>query len=215
MLKADLAAVGIAYEDEQGRVLDFHALRHTFITNLRHAPSRVAQKLARHKSSAMTDRYTHIRLHDERAALDLLPDLTVPAESEAAKKTGTDDGPVDETKKPTSDVRKSGAPYGALWGANGRIGSEAGAKANRTPGIGNAVSEWARLDSNQRPTHYECAALTAELRARRRGAIVSRLGQSLPSEWAGCKDFWPGWALGPDTRRGADGVDFGATVRYR
>ncbi len=89
MLKADLEAAGIAYEDEQGRVLDFHATRHTFITGLRHAPSRVAQKLARHKSSAMTDRYTHVRLNDERAALELLPDLTTP-DTQSQRATGTD-----------------------------------------------------------------------------------------------------------------------------
>jgi hypothetical protein len=62
-------------------------LPHTFITELRHAPARVGQKLARHKSSAMTDRYTHVRMHDERAALEGLPDLTAPAaEAVRAKK---------------------------------------------------------------------------------------------------------------------------------
>jgi len=92
MLKADLADAKIPYIDDNGEVLDFHALRHTFITNLRNAPSRVAQSLARHKSSAMTDRYTHIRVHDERAALDGLPDLSLPSkEKQQAVKTGTDD----------------------------------------------------------------------------------------------------------------------------
>ena len=92
MLKADLADAGIAYKDAAGCCFDFHAFRHTFITNLREAPPRVAQALARHKSSAMTDRYTHIGLHDERAALDCLPDLTQPSsESQQAVKTGTDD----------------------------------------------------------------------------------------------------------------------------
>ena len=89
MLKADLETAGIAYEDEQGRVLDFHATRHTFITGLSHAPSRVAQKLARHKSSAQTDRYTHVRLNDERAALEMLPDLSRP-ETQSQRATGTD-----------------------------------------------------------------------------------------------------------------------------
>ncbi len=88
MLKADLEVAGIAYEDERG-ALDFHGLRHTFITGLRHAPSRVAQKLARRESSAMTDRYTHVRLHDERAALEMLPDLSTP-ETQCQRATGTD-----------------------------------------------------------------------------------------------------------------------------
>jgi len=77
MLKEDLTEAKIPYiKDEQ--TLDFHALRHTFITNLRFSPSRyVAQKLARHRSSAMTDRYMHIELQDERAALENLPDISV------------------------------------------------------------------------------------------------------------------------------------------
>jgi integrase len=69
MLEQDLEAAEIPITDDQGRVFDFHALRHTYITSLSHAPSRVAQSLARHKSSAMTDKYTHIHLLDERAAL--------------------------------------------------------------------------------------------------------------------------------------------------
>jgi integrase len=41
---------------------------------------------------AMTDRYTHVRLHDERAALDNLPDLSAPSsEQQRVLKTGTDD----------------------------------------------------------------------------------------------------------------------------
>jgi len=92
MLKADLAEAKICYIDDNGKVLDFHALRHTFITNLRNVSSRVAQSLARHRSSAMTDRYTHINLHDERQALDTLPDLTKSSkEKRQASKTGTDE----------------------------------------------------------------------------------------------------------------------------
>jgi integrase len=56
MLQEDLKAAGVAYVDDTGRVLDFHGLRHSFVTNLSHAPSRVAQSLARHKTSAMTDK---------------------------------------------------------------------------------------------------------------------------------------------------------------
>ena len=129
MLRADLEAANVSYEDEQGRVFDFHGTRHTYITNLRHAPSRVAQKLARHKSSAMTDRYTHVRMHDERAALDLLPDVTTPMESETAEKTGTNDMPVGEIPNSASDIRKSGARHGAPLDTNGRNTLEAGRNA--------------------------------------------------------------------------------------
>ena len=34
MLRADLDAAGIVYQDADGRFADFHALRHTFISNL-------------------------------------------------------------------------------------------------------------------------------------------------------------------------------------
>ncbi len=82
MIQADLADAKIPYLDSGG-YFDFHSLRHTFITNLKNAPSRVAQSLARHQSSAMTDRYTHPQLHDERAAIEDLPDI---AGSEQTKK---------------------------------------------------------------------------------------------------------------------------------
>ena len=76
MLKEDLKKAKIPYIKD-GETLDFHALRHTFITNLRFAPSRyIAQSLARHRSSAMTDRYMHIELQDERAALESMPDIS-------------------------------------------------------------------------------------------------------------------------------------------
>jgi len=91
MIKADLKAARIPYKDADGLVFDFHALRHTFITNLRNVPTSVRQSLARHRSSAMTDHYTHVNLHDERAALDSLPDLSQPSEQkQQAVKTGTD-----------------------------------------------------------------------------------------------------------------------------
>lgn len=85
MIQADLADAEIPYI-AAGGYFDFHSLRHTFITNLRKAPSRVAQSLARHQSSAMTDRYTHPHLHDERAAIEGLPDIT--GSEQAKKDTG-------------------------------------------------------------------------------------------------------------------------------
>ncbi len=163
MLRADLEAAGIDYEDDQGAVLDFHATRHTFITGLSHAPSRVAQKLARHKSSAMTDRYTHVRLNDERAALGLLPDLTLPAESEAVKKTGTHDGPADAIgamQNKGSDIGNCGARPGALLHTSNRKAVESCAKQNRVDGIANAVSARARQDSNLQPSDSKSATLS-------------------------------------------------------
>jgi len=103
MLRKDLEAAGIPYEDGAGRVADFHALRHTFISNLTRGgvSPKIAQSLARHGSIGLTmDTYTHIGLHDERAALDALPCLpdstTDQCNSAVARKTGTDDLPVEQ-----------------------------------------------------------------------------------------------------------------------
>ena len=49
MLKRNLEAAGIPYQDKAGRFLDFHSLRHTFGTNLARAgvAPKVAQELMR------------------------------------------------------------------------------------------------------------------------------------------------------------------------
>lgn len=63
MLRADLKAAGIPERDDSGHVVDFHALRHTYITRLARsggAPA-VAKSLARHSTISLTiDHYTHI-----------------------------------------------------------------------------------------------------------------------------------------------------------
>src|SRR5579859_7445420 len=78
MVRRDLEAAGIPFEDAGGRVFDFHALRHQFISNLAAAGvhPKVAQALARHSTIGLTmDRYTHVGLFDQVAALDALPAL--------------------------------------------------------------------------------------------------------------------------------------------
>ena len=83
----------LAAEDAAGRRVDFHALRHTFITSLANAgvhPS-TAQALARHSSITLTmDRYTHSDTGRETEAVSRLPNLDLP-DTAAARKTGTDD----------------------------------------------------------------------------------------------------------------------------
>lgn len=79
MFKADLDATGIVQEDSTGKRADFHALRHTFISNLASGGvhPKVAQSLARHSDINLTmSRYTHTFQGDETAALEVLPDLT-------------------------------------------------------------------------------------------------------------------------------------------
>ena len=88
--------------DESGRVLDFHCLRHTFITRLAKSGvhPKTAQALARHSTITLTmDHYTHSLRTDERAALDGLPAVTVKPqqqpEQQAMRATGTDNARAD------------------------------------------------------------------------------------------------------------------------
>ncbi len=64
--------------DETNRVFDFHSLRGQFVTSLARAGvhPRTAQKLARHKTLALTmENYTHTDLADMATALTALPPL--------------------------------------------------------------------------------------------------------------------------------------------
>ena len=85
----------LAYRDGAGRVADFHALRHTYISRLVRSSAniKVAQELARHSTPTLTlGRYAHVQLVDQTQALDALP-CVEPQEREqkAARATGTDD----------------------------------------------------------------------------------------------------------------------------
>jgi len=79
--------------DNAGRVFDFHALRHGFISSLVAAGvhPKVAQELARHGTiSLILDRYTHLKLAGVIQALELLPELPMSPTGDAARATGTD-----------------------------------------------------------------------------------------------------------------------------
>ncbi len=99
MIRTDLEAAGVEYVDDSGCVADFHALRHTYITNVVKggASPKVAQSLARHSKITLTmDTYMHLGLYDQRAGLDGLPELPCGDgdKKEIAKKTGTNEQPV-------------------------------------------------------------------------------------------------------------------------
>ncbi len=82
----------LASVDDAGLVVDFHALRHTFVTSLARSGvhPKVAQALARHSTITLTmDRYSHTVIGEQSEALAALPDLTVTVRSEQLA-TGTD-----------------------------------------------------------------------------------------------------------------------------
>jgi integrase len=77
MLKADLERAGVPYKTEAGYA-DFHALRHSFISNLVRsgANPRVAMALARHSTIELTmNRYAHVLPSETVRALAALPAL--------------------------------------------------------------------------------------------------------------------------------------------
>jgi len=87
MIRVDLTAANIDYEDASGRVADFHALRHTFISNLARAGvhPRNAQALARHSTIDLTmNVYTHVAIADLATDIRKLP--AVPCEVERETK---------------------------------------------------------------------------------------------------------------------------------
>ena len=95
MLRKDLEAAGIPFEDRARRVFDLHALRHQYISSLAAAGvhPKEAQELARHSTITLTMvYYTHLAVADVAGAVDRLPEI--PAEGdqpETARATGTDD----------------------------------------------------------------------------------------------------------------------------
>lgn len=76
--KKDLEAMGIAYRDNLGRDLDFHSLRHTYVTMCGQVStsSRAVQELARHSSPNLTvNIYTDTTRLELRDTIDRLPNL--------------------------------------------------------------------------------------------------------------------------------------------
>lgn len=96
MIRKDLNAAEIPYENNSGRVFDFHALRHQFISSLAQAGvhPKEAQSLARHSTITLTmDRYTHLNVVDLTGALERLP-AVVGEESECEPQALAATGPM-------------------------------------------------------------------------------------------------------------------------
>jgi len=78
MLRRDLGAAGIKFEDGQKRRLDFHSLRNTYISCLAQSGvhPKIAQALARHSRIGLTmDVYTHLDSDRLVEAVGQLPQL--------------------------------------------------------------------------------------------------------------------------------------------
>ncbi len=93
MLRVDLEAAGIPFQDAAGQRLDFHSLRGTFATNLAMAgvSPKAAQELMRHSDINLTMKvYTNLRLSDVASDLEKLPPLPT-GEPRQLRATGTTD----------------------------------------------------------------------------------------------------------------------------
>ena len=77
----------LVYRDKEGRVSDFHALRHRFVTELVRAgvAPKDAKELARHSTITLTmDRYSHVTARDTAAAVARLDMPSNPASGQKA-----------------------------------------------------------------------------------------------------------------------------------
>ena len=120
-LDCDLKAAGIPKQDDRGRTVDVHAMRHTFGTLLSRggvAP-RTAQAAMRHGSIDLTmNTYTDPRLLDVAGALAALPQLDLDGDAgQRQKATGTADGP--------SEARMVVPTVGPTTGQSSRSGASA------------------------------------------------------------------------------------------
>ncbi len=113
----------LQYQDAAGRVIDFHATRHTYISGIVSggASVKTAQELAQHSTPVLTiGRYSHVRLHDLTGALEALPDFRPKEDSpEALRATGTDgaaDAKTDHQTNGGASAAHHAAQYsGKTW----------------------------------------------------------------------------------------------------
>jgi hypothetical protein len=103
MLRADLQAAGIEYCDANGRVFDFHSLRHQYLADAGIHP-RTAQELARHSSIDLTmKRYTHLAPRTIIGAVESIPE------------PGTTFGAPNVGNRGDERVTAEGAKQGQKW----------------------------------------------------------------------------------------------------
>jgi hypothetical protein len=135
MLEEVLIRAGIGPVDPSSRVVGMHSLRHGY-TALAKAgvPIKTPQTLARHSDPKLTlNTYSHLMIHDTAAALDFLPDLTIPrSELESLAATGTD---------PSMDHIENNLALHLPYAGDGasRFVSETGDTTETTPGEGVVV----------------------------------------------------------------------------
>ena len=130
LLRFDLERAGIPYVDDSGLVFDFHAQRCTTATLLDQAgvSPRVAQRVMRHATPGLTDRYTRPRAIDVEAAALSVPSLKPEADKPDAsilKATGTEgssgQAPTPQEAEECTDVQPISKVFAAHLPHGGRV----------------------------------------------------------------------------------------------
>jgi len=154
------------YETDDGRA-DFHALRHTFISNLAASGvhPKLAKELARHSTISLTlDRYTHVGLVDMNAALESLPGIPETPEAQRARCMATGTGPKNVAPdvalgigniRSLQELSRETAAASAMTDDSRNVGSQEDLRE-----VLQVPEKWWGGDLNPRPAGYESAALT-------------------------------------------------------
>lgn len=150
MVRVDLKAAGIEARDADGRVADFHALRHTFITRLARAGvmPQAAQQLARHSDVNLTmEFYTHLTDAERAAAIEQ-------GVGSSWHVVGT------KHMSPTAPVTNETCPDDAV-GGDPQVAAGAGVCTPQHP-TAPVTTEWAGPDSNRGRVDYEAESTDSE-----------------------------------------------------
>jgi integrase len=173
MLREDLIAAGIDFENDSGRA-DFHSLRGTCLSWLANAgtPLKTLQDFARHSTPVLTmNHYARTLRGSLAGAAARLPDLSGSGLA-VAKATGTDGKAAQKTTPRTTPngSQKRAIACNTLHGKSGKVSRSGICKKDynsremrRTELQG---TDSHQSDSNRRPAVYKTAALPTELRWR-------------------------------------------------
>jgi len=146
----------LAERDAQGRVLDFHAFRHGYITAVvsSGAPVSVAQRLARHSTPMLTlGVYSTVNIADERKALDVAFEEKAEPAATTLEATGTEGESVAHTLRAAGRDGQSPSVAGS---SRGRRGADAGrAEVTRNQGSTRSLSFAGSGGQGKPPTGIE------------------------------------------------------------
>jgi integrase len=151
----------LAYCDETSRCADFHALRHTFISNLvaGGVHPKTAQRLARHSTITLTmDRYTHLWREDLAGAVDSLPDLSITRQANVATGTAGVEISLAPSLPPNGNIQRHAAQLCANESGRPASNESRGKAPGNTDFPGRNI-ERPRSDSNRRITDLQSVPL--------------------------------------------------------